>query len=140
MDAAEARKALDLADTSRAAANLPLPAWLPPTAGLLFAAGMCTLGAASRGGGTAGALIAAGLAAMVVGVTLVVQVRRRTGVMGWSAGADRARRWKNTVPPLLVVVLALLVDAAAGETWSCVVFGLGLGANEWVRLARAGRV
>jgi hypothetical protein len=134
----DARAALDAAATARSAArSRPVAAWHPPFVGLGFAVGLSALGLADDLHPWQWVIRAVALLLVVAAVAVPFAAARRSGVMAWSAGPGKADRWKNGASMSLVVVVALLVDAAAGGTWFFVVLGCGLGASAWIRLAGA---
>ncbi|WP_063734497.1 hypothetical protein [Streptomyces sp. RTd22] len=47
--------------------------------------------------------------------------------------------WAVRVAAVLVIMAALLADAAYGQRWFFLVLGVGLGGTAWIQLARARR-
>lgn len=141
MNTYDARAALDAAAVSRTAARpRPVAAWMPPAVGLGFALGLSALGAADSVHANQWVWRAAGILLVIAAVVVPLVAARRSGVMSWTGGADRAERWKNTAPVTLAVLVALLVDLATDGPWFFIVLGCGLGAAAWARLARADKV
>ena len=130
---------MDLADNSRAAARRTVPAWQPPVMGLSFAAGLTALALAEMAGSLAWAVRVVAVLLVVGCVALSFLASRRDGVTGPAGGADTATRWKNSAPTFLVIMAALLADAAYGQRWFFLVLGVGLGGTAWIQLARARR-
>jgi hypothetical protein len=138
MNTYDARAALDTAAASRTAARVrPVAAWHPPFVGLGFAIGLSALGLADDVHSWQWAIRAVALLLIVAAVAVPVVAARRSGVMAWSGGADKADRWKNSAPMSFVAIAALLVNVAVGGPWFLIVLGCGLGAVAWIRLAGA---
>jgi hypothetical protein len=117
----------------------PIPRWLPPVGGLLFALGFVGLGVSATWRSW-GYLVAA-LACLTSFLAVVVYASRAGGITPWPSGSYRQRAVRQL--PAVVVLLAGAVAAFPfGVTGFTVVVGVGLGAVAWAQLARArgGRV
>lgn len=140
MNAYDARAALDAAAASRTAARArPVAAWMPPAVGLGFALGLSALGVGDSVDAHQWTWRTVGILLVVAAVIVPLVAARRSGVVSWTGGMDKADRWKNTAPVTLAVLVALLVDVATDGPWFFVVLGCGLGAAAWARLARTGK-
>ncbi|MET9535783.1 hypothetical protein ABZY02_35405 [Streptomyces sp. NPDC006649] len=107
--------------------------------GLGFAAGLSLLGVADSVDAYQWMWRTLGILLVVAAVAVPLIAARRSGVMSWAGGTDKAERWRNTAPVMLVVLVAVLIDLAVGGPWFFIVLGCGLGATSWARLARTRR-
>ncbi|MFF4356320.1 hypothetical protein [Streptomyces sp. NPDC001604] len=122
---------------SAARAARRVPAWHPPAAGLLFAAGFGGLALFDAHPGAWGYL-AAGFGCLAAFLVLSVASSRSGGVALWPTGQMRGRVLRQSA------VLAPLAAAGAAALFLgfpafLAVFGIGLGALSWIQLAQARR-
>ncbi|MFR0358374.1 hypothetical protein [Streptomyces sediminimaris] len=120
---------------SAARAARRVPAWHPPAAGLLFAAGFGGLALFDAYPGAWGYL-AAGLACLIAFLVLSVASSRAGGVALWPAGDTRTRALRQSalLIPLAAAGAATLFLGFPGFLAG---FGVGLGALTWIQLAQA---
>lgn len=112
-----------------------VPAWHPPAAGVLFAAGFGGLALFDAYPGDRMYLVA-GLGCLIAFLVLSVVSSRAGGVALWPAGSVRDRTLRQSA--VLVPVAAAGVAAVFfGFPWFVAVFGIGLGALTWIRMAQA---
>jgi hypothetical protein len=120
---------------SAARAARRVPAWHPPTAGLLFAAGFGGL-ALFDARPDAWAYLVGGLACLIAFLVLSVASSRAGGVALWPTGDARGRALKQSVA-LIPLAAAGVATVFLGFPGFLAVFGLGLGALTWIQLAQA---
>ncbi|KND31666.1 hypothetical protein [Streptomyces acidiscabies] len=135
---AAAEAALAAARSARTAAvnARKVPAWHPPAAGLLYAAGFTGLALLTAQDHPDVALMLASLACLLGFLTLFVVTARAGGVLLRPSGTTR-ERWARQSPVLFSVTAAVVAAFTINPPAALAVFGITQGALTWSQLHRA---
>ncbi|MDX3385910.1 hypothetical protein PV682_31295 [Streptomyces niveiscabiei] len=135
---AAAEAALAAARSARTAAvdARRVPAWHPPAAGLLYAAGFTGLALLTTQDHPSVALMLASVACLLGFLALFVANARAGGVLLWPTGTAR-ERWLRHSPALLSTAAAVVAAFAINTPAALAVFGITQGALTWLQLHRA---
>ncbi|MFM9445175.1 hypothetical protein [Streptomyces acidiscabies] len=135
---AAAEAALAAARSARTAAvdARRVPAWHPPAAGLLYAAGFTGLALLAAQDHPSVALMLASLACLLGFLALFVVTARAGGVLLRPSGTAR-ERWSRQSPVLFSVTAAVVAAFAVNPPAALAVFGITQGALTWSQLHRA---
>lgn len=134
---AAAEAALAAARSARTAAvdARRVPAWHPPAAGLLYAAGFTGLALLTAQAHPSAALMLASLACLLGFLALFVVTARAGGVLLRPTGTAR-ERWSRQSPVLLSVTAAVAAALLVNPPAALAVFGITQGALTWSQLHR----
>ncbi|MEZ0492258.1 hypothetical protein AB2L28_08400 [Kineococcus sp. TBRC 1896] len=132
-DLVRAEQALRQAQAPRS-----FPAWLPPAAGALFAAGLAC-GAAAIGDWRPRALYLLAAAACLAGFLLLMVVASRAGGLVQLPVGTSRQRWLRQLPELAALLLGLVVGLGVGWAAGVLTWGVTGGAALWWRLAHQQR-
>ena len=132
-----ARTALAAAQAAQAAARAArrVPAWQPPTAGLLYAAGFTGLSLVPNQDPPSIYLVAASLACLLGFFAVLFANVTAGGVLLRPTRTPR-ERWLRQVSFLLSTALALATAVLINPPAALAVFGMTSGASMWLQLHR----
>ncbi len=127
-DIETAQRSMSAAHTRHAA-----PRWLPPTAGVLFAAGCITIALGAHSA-SKGVYLVAGIVLLLLFLITAAMAARYRGIMLMPARSRRATLIQ--LASLVPIVATGIAAVTFGFSAALITLGIGLGTIAWLQLSR----